>query len=275
MKRFNNLKNPSYVAVSSDERLIAYKNTSGHIAVHDLKTGELLVKSRCTSVEGNSLFFIRDDKQILSSDWDGNVFTLDVASGEFTVVCKLPVIIPVMNPTSENTFVVTGNKLGDYTCLFALSVGEEITWNKLCAIPPYRAESNGQVVSGGKVFFWADMLQGDVIHLIAYAVASDILTFDTATRELSVCFRVEDLLGLYPTQIHGYFTCMCITRDEKTLLLGTSEKIIGIDLAEKKLLGIREVKYLSSLRFMCSDTKVIIGTWRALEIVDFDTLFSS
>ena len=56
MKRFEKLSNSSQIAISSDEKMIAYKNTSGHIAVHDVETGELLVKSKCLSSEGRICF---------------------------------------------------------------------------------------------------------------------------------------------------------------------------------------------------------------------------
>lgn len=57
LKCFNNLKNPSDIALSSNEKLVAYSNTSGYIAVHNVDNGKLLLKSKCLSKEGYDLFF--------------------------------------------------------------------------------------------------------------------------------------------------------------------------------------------------------------------------
>ena len=173
LKRFNDLKNPDNIAVSTDGRLIAYSNTLGHIAVHDLESGELLVKSKCTSREGDGLFFISNDKQILSSDWDGNVFILDIEGGGFSIIRNLS-HFPLISLIDENKFIATDYLSGEYG-MFRLSIGEDITWNKLCAIPSYRVKSRGQVVLNGKVFFWAEPLQGNVQDLAVYAFASDVL----------------------------------------------------------------------------------------------------
>ena len=70
--------------------------------------------------------------------------------------------------------------------MFRLSIGEDITWNKLCAIPSYRVKSRGQVVLNAKVFFWAEPLQGNVQDLAVYAFASDVLCFNMETKELMV-----------------------------------------------------------------------------------------
>lgn len=275
LKRFNDLKNPDNIAVSTDGRLIAYSNTLGHIAVHDLESGELLVKSKCTSREGNGLYFIRDNRLILSSDWDGNVFTLNIETGEFTVTGKLPVILPDLCRVDDSTFLVIGSKIEDYSRLLEISVGEEIIWNAPIVISSYEADSYGKAVLGEKVFFCADAVEGDLHGRNSHTVSFNILSFDMTTKKLSVCLELGELFGPQHRLIyeHGYTTCMCIGRDGKTLLLGTNKEIIGIDLAEKKLLGIGEVKYLSSLHFMASDTKVLIGTWEHVEIVNFDSLF--
>lgn len=225
------------------------------------------------SDEGDGLFFTRNNKQILSSGWDGNVFTLDIESGECSVIRKLarsPLIIPI----EESRFIVSDCISGEYV-LFELSLEDGITWDQLCAIPPYRAKSRGAVALGEKIFFWAEPLQGSVQDLAAYAFASDILSFNIATRELSACVLLDELLKLYPKYRGVHFSSMCISQDEKTLLLGTDREIIGIDLVEKKPLGIREAKFLSDLRFMSSDTRVVIGTWTSLEIADFETLFQA
>ena len=61
---FQRLKNSTGIAVSPDEKLLAYQKTSGHIAVHDIVNGSLLLKTNVLSDEGYGLFFCQMEKDL-------------------------------------------------------------------------------------------------------------------------------------------------------------------------------------------------------------------
>ncbi|MDR1565158.1 MAG: hypothetical protein LBS74_09395, partial [Oscillospiraceae bacterium] len=86
LHKFKTLKHPAHIAFSSDDNLIAIKNTSGNTVVHKLDNGELLIRHKTSKREGGNLYFIENDRKLISSDWDGNIFTVDIYSGEYNYI---------------------------------------------------------------------------------------------------------------------------------------------------------------------------------------------
>jgi len=75
------VKHPSYGAFSLDSKKIAYKNTAGIVAAHDIKAEQLLLKHKAVEDEGYGLHFIQQDRRILSSTWDCDIYMIDIDSG--------------------------------------------------------------------------------------------------------------------------------------------------------------------------------------------------
>ena len=55
--KFKSLSNISYVAISNNLQKIAVKNTSGVLALHDIKTGAELSRNQMFKTEGEQIFF--------------------------------------------------------------------------------------------------------------------------------------------------------------------------------------------------------------------------
>ena len=268
--RLNSLKNPSRITVSSDEKLLAYSNTSGHIAVHDIDSGKLLIKSKCLSEEGNSLFFLKGNKQIISSGWDGRVFILCLESGDVTVIfdgLSIPEIIPIFG----DDYLVLGSDISDEimsTSIFKISLGGDVLTEELHSALPYVLQTVSTVRFKDEVFFCESIARGR-----SFNARDSILSFNLSTNEMTTIFCVnevvnkKDLIGEF-----GIFTSMCISSDGRCLLIGYSDAVIAFDLFKKKLIGTVEMKYVSSLKFLSLDKRAAIGTWTNTHIIDFETL---
>ena len=265
LKRLNKLRNSSHIAISFDEKLVAYKNTSGHIAVHEIETGELLLKSKCLAEAGEDLFFINKNKQILSSEWGGKVFILDIETGDTNVISKFPVSSVNLFSISDDKFILSGSCQNKYTRIFELSLTEKISSKELYSMPQYMIEDVCVAVSGDDIFFFARSTDCE-----KYSIVS----FNTSTNEMCFCFDIDELLGFKGDLIseYGYFTSMCVSKDKRYLLIGMSLSIIVVDLFEKKSVGTIKMDYITSIQFILSDTKVVIGTWTNIQIIDFPAL---
>jgi len=156
LKQFNVFKNPSRAALSSDGKRLAYSNTSGHIAVHDIETGNLLVKSKCLSKEGYSLHFVNNDTQIISSEWSGDVFILDIESSKTTVLNSFPLHNSTnLMPIAKNRFIVIGSILAGGTMAYNLQIdNNEATFTELFSSYSHRLESSSFICSENEVFFY-------------------------------------------------------------------------------------------------------------------------
>lgn len=86
---FKEVKNPSELCFSKSGKLFAVKNTSGKITVYDMK-GLLCIKTYLPSKrEGANLFFTPDEKYIISADWDGNIYLIDIESKISKIIMKI------------------------------------------------------------------------------------------------------------------------------------------------------------------------------------------
>ena len=88
-KVYQILKYPSEIAFSNDSSLLAIKNTSGHIAVINILTDEVVCKNKMHNVEGCELYFSPDDKYIITGDWKGNIMMLNIKDNSCLGLNKL------------------------------------------------------------------------------------------------------------------------------------------------------------------------------------------
>ena len=71
------VSNVSKNAISSDKKLLAAKNTQGHIAIISMETGEEILRCNMKWCEGEQMTFTSDGKALLDFDWDGRTMLLD------------------------------------------------------------------------------------------------------------------------------------------------------------------------------------------------------
>ena len=78
---FGQLKNPYHLNFSHSGKLLAAKNTSGKVALFDMIELKHLKSYVPTKSEGCELYFTPDDKYIVSADWDGYIYIVDIKTG--------------------------------------------------------------------------------------------------------------------------------------------------------------------------------------------------
>lgn len=258
IKNFDKLKNISNIAISSNEKLIAYKNTVGHIVVQELETGNMLIKSKCFCEEGSSLYFTNEDKTILSSELSGKVYIMDIYSGKTQVICDLPIITTNLIKINENEFIIFGKSNGNYSEVYKLFLNTK-TVKSISLFQKYWLKEAGAIISENIIYFYSD---------INYDERKQVVMLDSINETISTLMVVNEI-DKYP---YSYYTCMCISKNKRYLLLGFSSSIYVFDTVLKKLIGMKNIDYISSVNFIFDDTKVIIGTWTTICIIDFTEL---
>ena len=277
LKRFNALRNPSFCALSSNSKMVAYHSTRGHIAVHDIKTGNLLAKSKCLSKEGYGLYFINNDTQIISSVCQGSVFVLDIESGKVSILNNFPVhhatnIVPI----PDNNFIAIGSMPDEGTLAYGFSIEQDTrTFTDLFSSYPYLLESVTFIYSGNEILFFGSPIKNNSDEWCNGSILEYFLfSYNLSTNIFCSIFKIQDLLGI-DGRVHldyGYFTSMCLSKSKQYLLIGFSKSIIIIDLLNNKHINTVRAMYVSSLHFVKSDTEVVIATWERIQFVDFQKL---
>ncbi len=80
------LSNLDCAAISPDKNLLAVKNTSGTLALYDMKSGEELCRDDMEKTEGEPMFFTSDGKHIIDLDWSGRTVLFDCGTKSHTVL---------------------------------------------------------------------------------------------------------------------------------------------------------------------------------------------
>lgn len=83
-KRLGKMKNPYTVCFSHNGELVAVENNNNLIEVYNLNSGLRIFKGKGARAWGGNIYFL-DDTTLLSSTYDGMVYTLDISTGN--VVC--------------------------------------------------------------------------------------------------------------------------------------------------------------------------------------------
>lgn len=280
LKRFNVLRNPSSAALSSDGNMLAYSNTLGHIAVHDIETGNLLVKSKCLPKEGYNLYFVNNDTQIISSDWSGNVFVLDIESAKTKLLNSFPIHNAAnLVPVSNNCFIVLGSISTGKTLAYELLIKKDTGISeKLFLSYPYWLETTSFACFENEVYFYGNNINNSSNKWLDEDIAENVLfSYNFSAKQFHSIICIQELLEKKCSlhSAYGHFTCICISSNKNYILIGYSKSIIIVDLLNKKHINTIKTKQLSSLHFVKSDTKVIIGTWKDIQIIEFKELCES
>ena len=80
------LSNLDCAAVSPDKNLLAVKNTSGTLALYDMKSGEELCRDDMERTEGEPMFFTSSGKHIIDLDWGGRTMHFDCDTKSHTLL---------------------------------------------------------------------------------------------------------------------------------------------------------------------------------------------
>lgn len=84
------IKNPSQLCFSKDDKLLAVKSTSRVIGIIDVRKGEYIsrISNIIRSGDGSNIVFTSDGKYLCDGDWEGNFRRINVENGEISYIEK-------------------------------------------------------------------------------------------------------------------------------------------------------------------------------------------
>lgn len=103
---FKEMKNPSDLRFSKTGKQLAVKNTSGKIAVFDMNKMICTKTYVPTKCQGTNLFFTPDEKYIISADWNGNIYSIDLEKQNFKIIKKVEFVIEFIEYIKEQKLYV-------------------------------------------------------------------------------------------------------------------------------------------------------------------------
>ncbi len=90
ISQFAEIKNPSYIQFSPDNKLLAIKSTSGAIGLFSLESYSFLRKFKYfrEGGDGSNIYFTPDNQFIIDGDWLGNIRLINIDDGLITILDK-------------------------------------------------------------------------------------------------------------------------------------------------------------------------------------------
>ena len=269
---FSALGNPSYGAISSSKKLVAYKNTSGRIAIHDAETGELILKHNAVKCEGYGLYFIHQDRRILTSTWDCDIFTLDISTGDIDKT-KIGAgeyhganILPGIK--EDDFFVMCKLKGKTSSTIFKLTVNEDIIdFHRLLDLPD--CDINIYAKIGSNYMFPSN----DGRKLYTFNAVNNTFYEYVDLQQVYDRF-VGDYILNYEMR-RQYIEKFNITDNGKYLILVyTWKTLLILELPDMRCVNRIEHDYVSNILLFNNEKSFWIGTWEKVYIYDFDALIS-
>ena len=267
--RFEELRNPAWIALSRDERLLAGINTSGRIMVFDTQTGSILLQSAGTKCESHNLYFFDEDRQLICKDWDGRIFTLDLQTGKFSVFPQKTAMGAFLDTETSGRFISFSEyELSEENRRLIIEEVDSAaaTVTEVFTIDGIAGTLAEMTRAGGHIYFFIDYFDG----------SSDVSVYDIQKRTLK---RLLKLKGFCPQEFGrknmGYSVKICPSPDEKYLVIGYSSWSLIYDTEKQSVVNLIEIPYFSYVKFMKEPGKVLIGTWEKMVITDFEHLLKS
>lgn len=261
--RFTDIQNPSEVAISSNEELLAIRSTCGEFALCNLDTGELIYKHKGFKTEGSHIWFASQDSLIIATDWSGRIYTLDVQSKQFELIeqIKGEMLCPfIQSLDKDKYFYFSNGQAGQSSITPDRIMSFDI---KSCQIKCLYSDYMRVIDNSVAVLSVSDKI---------YYVAVDrthlsrvLMCFNCITKQAVQMLDIDQKMQFFcEKENYNYLTAMAITQNEKYGLIGFSNGLIVTDLHLRKILAYKKIKYLSSLTLTADDSQVIVGTWSGI-----------
>jgi len=275
------LKNPSYGAFSSDNKLLAYKSTIGKIAVHDTETGSLILKHNAVKAEGNELYFVQKNKKILSSTWKCDVFTIDIQSGE---LLKSRIgegelfgasIIPGLSEDDYFAYCINRNARSSSSQLYKITISA----NGLEVQLAYNLPDHGVLTALVRPV----KLQNVILFSSRSNKCNKLYSFDLISGTWDELIDIQEIYISSRSDSEdelGKVKCMIGTDDGKYIIvacdLGLKRPYIVmiVDVSRKKCIAKFEHNYISNLILFNCEKSLWVGTWERTYVYDFLELIS-
>jgi len=269
------LKNPSSGVISPDLKTLAYKSTSGKIAVHDAETGELIIKHDAIKNEGCGLYFVHQNRKILSSTWACDVFLVDIHSGNMT---KLQIgdgeyhgaaILPGLTEDEFYIYCINRNARrcsDEASTVFKLLVNtDSFECHPVCNLPECGILTPAKLQNA--LFFSSR----SNINCLLYK-------FDLFSNTYSEYIDIQKVYNSSGAELRDEqvrVTYITGSADGKYLIVAcnagvnNSKIVMIINATTQKCLAKIEYRYVSNIMLLNSDRTLWVGTWEKIYVYDF------
>ena len=179
---------------------------------------------------------------------------------------------PCLLRIKENEFLLWGFSYHRQEVIVArmILVGDSLKVSELFLPPSTYILEWSWAQRGETFFFYGRHIQNSSDEWLDRHIGKNVVfTYDTATGVFEQVLDMQCTLGI---ESPVYVVCMCVSSDQKYLLLGSRDELLVVDFIAKKHLHTVHIQYLSSLTFIRDDTELVVGTWEYLHIVKFEDL---
>jgi len=269
---FHKMKNPSVGVIASDLSTLAYKNTSGRVAIHDCKTGKLLLEHEAINHEGCGIHYIFQNHRILSSTWNCDIYMINIINGDIITSklgngeCRGGKILPGM---TDSEFFVHYSQPEEHRSLR----------NLYSTIAKLIVKGNGFDILPTQIkmpvcnTLTPTRVQNSLLFSSRLDADSKLYSYDLVRNTFDEIFSVRDVISsaeggynndlLQVTYIHG-------TKNGRFIIIVCDWKtIIIIETLKRKCVATISHNFVSNVLLYGNDRYLWVGTWNKPIVYDF------
>jgi len=251
----NNLKYPSYIKFSPDDKIMAIKTTNGSIGLFSLQDISLskIIKY---NIEGPNMVFTNDSKYILDGDWDGNIRKINTENGEINLVkpnvdCKIKKILYNSDNDEFILFIYIRKDETQFNCSKGLYVLKlDFNKNKYCVNEGFKILSNL-----GDAIYCSSLKQFIAVEM------SSIYFIDSYNFNITkTLFTGLSTVGL---------TIIRISESEQYFLTASIYDIYLYETKSfRKIKTFKKLGFIIKVEFSLDESQVYVGTSQGIKILD-------
>ena len=264
------VSNVHYKAFSPDNRLLAAKNTSGHMALISIDSDEELFRNKMMEREGYPMTFSEDGRFILDLDWSGRTMCLDCEHNELTILedhpqRELPRISYMkFDRFSNQVYKFVADEFGNSKGVIMTSPAnvDRINYKTVRIFNDVLPDH----IRGGLSFcrehnYYIELDKNEIVVVdknykeigrIQFPSEVSTLTNYRASRVfISPCERYAFFLMTYNRNIHNIKEA--VNQPDLSYLY---------DLTTMELIQVFDYKYISDFTMIEEDSKYVIATWQ-------------
>ena len=258
-------KNCARAALSSDQQLLAYSNTSGHLFLLKPSDGKLLYKSKALNDELCSLSFLPGDRTLLISTISGYIATVEASNGKVKQYTKTPYSSVELYPTKDpGIFIGIGFRYS-YAYLMKIFIQEQIDFQLVKEINRFYVETintdaNGDIciISGKKRF---------LSHRYA------LLKYDICNNQFVEVLDLAEGIKMCPKFGTSYWVGLSFSDDGKIGVFYTNKHVLLYRFDTNKWSGCFMADYVSDVHL--TKNQLIICTWEKIIIKSYEEIFQA
>ena len=249
---FKDLKNPSHICISNNNKEIGLINTAGRIAIYNISELKNIQLDKKNKPETCNIHFTPDDKFLVIGDWAGNIYIFDKITTKCSVIAQFnnSMITSIDNENDNYYFLITpkanqkSGKIEDYIKI--------IEWKY-----PFNTnkpkDKQFKINSSNKIKFKNDFL------ILNDQFNHGLLVINYKTNKILTKLKYE-----------GSFKDFSLSNNLEFLCLITDDKINLFNFKDLSIVKEYNMKYACFVDFSKNNEYIILGSWNTGIIIKID-----